>query len=91
MELKDSLNEMCSVDKEDEHLNTLSQQDYNDCDLAMLNALNHTTDHKQQEHLTGNKLTCGKLFSSVYKSGVSEARERIYRMSQLQHSYVEDY
>lgn len=93
-ELTDSLNEICSFDEEDEHLNTLSQQDYDDCDLAMLNALNNTTDHKQQEHLTGNKLTCGQLLgnlSSVYKSGVSEARERIYRMAQLQSGYSEDY
>lgn len=86
MELTDSLNEMFNVNKEDEHLNALSQQDYDECDLAMLNALNN-----KQEHSTSNKLTCGKLFSSVYKSGVSEARERIYRMSQLQNGYVEDY
>lgn len=67
----------------------LTQSEYDECDLAMLNALN-----KQQEHLTGNKLTCGQLLgnlSSVYKSGVSEARERIYRMTQLQNGYVEDY
>ncbi|CAH1066868.1 Uncharacterised protein [Acinetobacter phage MD-2021a] len=86
MELTDSLNEMFNVNKEDEHLNALSQQDYDECDLAMLNALNN-----KQEHSTSNKLTCGKLFSSVYKSGVSEARERIYRMTQLQSVYLEDY
>lgn len=96
MELTDSLNEMCSVDKEDEHLNTLSQQDYDDCDLAMLNALNNPAvhQHKQREHYQDNKLTSGQLLGSlgsVYKSGVSEARERIYQMSQLQHGYVEDY
>lgn len=94
MELTDSLNEMCSVDEEDGHLNTLSQQDYNDCDLAMLNALNHTTDHKQQEHLTGNKLTVGQLLGSlgsVYKSGVSEDRKKIYQMGQTQYKFSEDY
>lgn len=88
-ELTDDLNEMCNGNEEDEYLNALSQQDYDECDLAMLNALN-----KQQEHLTDDKLTVGQLLGSlgsVYKSGVSEARERIYRMSQLQHSYVEDY
>lgn len=88
-ELTDDLNEMCNGNEEDEYLKTLSQQDYDECDLAMLNALN-----KQQEHLTGNKLTCGQLLgnlSSVYKSGVSEARERIYRMTQLQSGYLEDY
>lgn len=88
-ELTDDLNEMCNGNEEDEYLNTLSQQDYDECDLAMLSALN-----KQQEHLTDDKLTVGQLLgnlSSVYKSGVSEARERIYRMTQLQSGYVEDY
>lgn len=67
----------------------LTQHEYDECDLAMLNALN-----KQQEHLTDDKLTVGQLLGnigSVYKSGVSEARERIYRMTQLQSSYLEDY
>lgn len=89
MELIDSLNEVCSVNEEDEHLNALSQHDYDECDLAMLNSLN-----KQQEHLTDDKLTVGQLLGnigSVYKSGVSEARERIYQMSQLQNGYLEDY
>lgn len=86
MELTDSLNEMFNVNKEDEHLNALSQQDYDECDLAMLNALN-----KQQEHSTSNKLTCGKLFSSVYKSGVSEDRKKIYQMGQIQYRFSEDY
>lgn len=86
MELTDSLNEMFNINKEDEHLNALSQQDYDECDLAMLNALNN-----KQEHSTSNKLTCGKLFSSVYKSGVSEAREKIYNMTKVQHGFVEDY
>lgn len=74
---------------EDTHDNELTQSEYDECDLAMLNALN-----KQQEHLTDDKLTVGQLLGnigSVYKSGVSEARERIYRMSQLQNGYVEDY
>lgn len=88
-ELTDDLNEMCSVNEEDEYLNTLSQHDYDECDLAMLNSLNN-----KQEHLTDNKLTVGQLLGSlgsVYKSGVSEARERIYKMTQLQNGYVEDY
>ncbi|HCH9337399.1 TPA: hypothetical protein NNW70_004187 [Salmonella enterica] len=88
-ELTDDLNEMCNGNEEDEYLNNLSQQDYDECDLAMLNDLN-----KQQEHLTDDKLTVGQLLGnigSVYKSGVSEARERIYRMTQLQSSYLEDY
>lgn len=96
MELTDSLNEMYSFDEEGEHLNTLSQQDYDDCELAMLNALNNPAvhQHQQREHYQDNKLTSGQLLgslSSVYKSGVSEARERIYRMTQLQNGYVEDY
>lgn len=86
MELTDSLNEMFNVNKEDEHLNALSQQDYDECDLAMLNALNN-----KQEHSTSNKLTCGKLFSSVYKSGVSEDRKKIYQMGQTQYKFSEDY
>lgn len=89
MELIGSLNEMCNINEEDEHLNSLSPQDYDECDLAMLNALDN-----KQEHLRDSNLTCGKLLGSlgsVYKSGVSEARERIYQMSQLQNGYVEDY
>lgn len=85
-ELTDSLNEMCNGNEEDEYLNNLSQQAYDECDLAMLNALN-----KQQEHLTDDKLTCGKLFSSVYKSGVSEDRKKIYQMGQTQYKFSEDY
>lgn len=88
-ELTYSLNEVCIINEEYEYLNDTLQQDYDECDLAMLNALN-----KQQEHLTDNKLTVGQLLGnigSVYKSGVSEARERIYRMTQLQNGYVEDY
>lgn len=96
MELTDSLNEMYSFDEEGEHLNTLSQQDYDDCELVMLNALNNPAvhQHQQKEHYQDNNLTCGQLLgslSSVYKSGVSEARERIYQMTQLQNGYVEDY
>lgn len=96
MELTDSLNEMCSVYEEDEHLNNLSQQDYNDCEVAMLNALNNPAvhQHQQKEHYQDNNLTCGQLLGSlgsVYKSGVSEARDKIYRMSQLQNGFVEDY
>lgn len=79
-------NEMCSANEEDEYLNVLSQQDYDECDLAMLNALNN-----KQEHSTSNKLTCGKLFSSVYKSGVSEDRKKIYQMGQIQYRFSEDY
>lgn len=95
-ELTDSLNEVCSVNEEDGHLNTISQQDYNDCEVAMLNALNNPAvhQHQQKEHYQDNNLTCGQLLgslSSVYKSGVSEARERIYKMTQLQNGYVEDY
>lgn len=89
MELTDSLNEMFNVNKEDEHLNALSQQDYDECDLAMLNALN-----KQQEHLTDDKLTVGQLLGnigSVYKSGVSEDRKKIYQMGQIQYRFSEDY
>lgn len=86
MELTYSLNEMCSVGEVDTHLNTLSQHDYDECDLVMLNALN-----RKQEHLTDDKLTVGQLLGNVYKSGVSEAREIIYRMTQLQNGYVEDY
>ena len=96
VEPTDSLNEVCDINEEDEHLNTLSQQDYDDCELAMLNALNNPAvhQHQQKEHYQDNNLTCGQLLgslSSVYKSGVSEARERIYRMTQLQNGYVEDY
>lgn len=79
-------NEMCSANEEDEYLNVLSQQDYDECDLAMLNALNN-----KQEHSTSNKLTCGKLFSSVYKSGVSEDRKKIYQIGQIQYRFSEDY
>ncbi|QVW53861.1 hypothetical protein TaPaz_80 [Acinetobacter phage TaPaz] len=89
MELTDSLNEVCDINEEDEYLNTLSQQDYDDCELAMLNALN-----KQQEHLTDDKLTVGQLLGnigSVYKSGVSEDRKKIYQMGQIQYRFSEDY
>lgn len=70
-------------------LNNVSQQDYDEYDLAMLNVLNN-----KLEHLNDNNLTIGQLLGSlgsVYKSGVSEAREKIYRMSQLQNGYLEDY
>lgn len=71
----------------------LTQSDYDECDLAMLNSLNNPVD-VQQKDLTDNELTCGQLLGSlgsVYKSGVSEARERIYQMSQINYIYSEDY
>lgn len=72
-------------DEEDQ----LTQSDYDECDIAMLNSLNNQ--HQQKEHFADYKLTCGQLLGNVYKSGVSEARERIYQMSQLQQGYLEDY
>lgn len=75
-------------DIHEEQEDQLTPSDYDECDLAMLNALNN------QEPYSDNKLTVGQLLGSlgsVYKSGVSEARERIYQMSQINYRYSEDY
>ena len=85
MKLTDSLNEMCSVNEEDAHLNTLSQQDYDECDIAMLNALNNKTEHKDKE------LTLSTLVGSVFKQGASDDRKKIYQMGQIQYKFSEDY
>lgn len=91
----DALKHLLKNKDEDVHEedNEVTQQDYDECDIAMLNSLNNPVEH-QQDDLTDNKLTSGQLLgsiSSVYKSGVSEARERIYNMTQINYRYSEDY
>jgi hypothetical protein len=97
----DALKHLLKNKEEDIHEeeDEVTQQDYDECDIAMLNSLNNSNSlnipvEYHQDDLTENKLTSGQLLgslSSVYKSGVSEARERIYQMSQLQNGYLEDY
>lgn len=78
MELTDSLNDM-------------SQQNYDECDLAMLHSLsNHSNTGLSVEH-KDKDLTLSELVGSVFKQGVSEDRKKIYQMGQIQYKFSEDY
>lgn len=63
----------------------IPQSDYNDCDLAMLNAINNPIEHNDES------LTLGSLVGTVFKQAASEDRKKIYQMGQIQYRFSEDY
>ncbi|QXM18607.1 hypothetical protein Phab24_id162 [Acinetobacter phage Phab24] len=69
----------------------LTQSEYDECDAAMLHALNnHSTNDLPVEH-KDKELTLSTLVGSVFKQGASEDRKKIYQMGQMQYEFNEDY
>lgn len=63
----------------------ISQSEYDECDIAMLNSLANPIHHDN------NELTLPSLLGTVFKQGVSEERKKLYQMSQIQYRFSEDY
>lgn len=63
----------------------LTQNEYDQCDVAMSHSLNNPNHYEDQE------LTLSELVGSVFKQGVSDDRKKIYQMGQIQYRFSEDY
>lgn len=75
----------------EEHEDVISQNEYDECELAMLHALrNHSNNDSPVEH-NDESLTLGSLVGTVFKQAASEDRKKIYQMGQIQYRFSEDY
>lgn len=63
----------------------ISQSEYDECDIAMLNALNNPTKHSDES------LTLPSLVGTVFKQGATEDRKKLFSMSQIPYRFSEDY
>ena len=76
-----------SFDATDEYI---SDNDYGDCEVAMMKAMSeeHSIDkHKQQE----GKLSLSDLMKKCFDRGFTEDQEKLYSMKMNQQHFVEDY
>ena len=75
-----------------------TDNDYDDCQFAMLSSIEATTDHNkndqsEQKHSNSPKLTFAELMKTAYNKATTEAQEQMYRMKQemQQYKYCEDF
>ena len=76
-----------SLDTTDEYI---SDNDYGDCELAMMKAMSeeHSIDnHKQQD----GKLSLSDLMKKCFDRGFTDDQEKLYSMKMDQQHFVEDY